>query len=42
MTIEIVNSTECDIDLKKLLEKIDEIKPDTDLYSVLVDEQILV
>ena len=42
MTIEIVNSAEFDIELKNLLDKIDEIKPNTDLYSVLVDEQILV
>lgn len=42
MTIEIINSEEFDIDLKNLLDKIDELRPDTDLYSVLVEEQILV
>ena len=42
MTTETLNSEEFDIDLKKLLDKIDELRPDTDLYSVLVDEQILV
>lgn len=42
MTIEMISAEEFDIDLKKLLERIDEIRPDADLYSVLVDEQVLV
>lgn len=42
MTIKAINSEDFDIELKKLLERIDEIRPDADLYSVLVDEQVLV
>lgn len=42
MVTETINSEVFDIELKNLLEKIDEIKPNVDLYSVLVDEQVLV
>ena len=41
MTIIIENNNEANINLKDLIEKIDSIKPEQDLYSVLVDEQLL-
>ena len=40
MTIIISNNEENSEALKELLNKIDDIKPELDLYSVLVDEQI--
>lgn len=42
MVTETINAEVFDIELKNLLEKIDEIRPNVDLYSVLVDEQVLV
>lgn len=41
MTIIIENNNESNINLKDLIEKIDNIKPELDLYSVLIDEQLL-
>ena len=35
-----LNAEECDIDLKALFEKIDEIEPEVDLYGFIVDEQM--
>lgn len=41
MTIILENNEETSITLKDLIDKIDNIKPELDLYSVLVDEQLL-
>ncbi len=41
MTIILENNEETSIALKDLIDKIDNIKPELDLYSVLVDEQLL-
>ena len=41
MTIIIENNNESNINLKDLIEKIDNIKPELDLYGVLIDEQLL-
>ena len=41
MTTIIANNEETSLSLKDLIEKIDNIKPEQDLYSVLVDEQLL-
>ena len=41
MTTIIAKNEETCIELKELIEKIDNIKPELDLYSVLVDEQLL-
>ena len=41
MTTIISNNDETTLNLKELIEKIDSIKPELDLYSVLVDEQLL-
>ncbi len=37
-----INTTEFDFELKKLLENIESIKADVDLYSAIVDEQLTV
>ena len=41
MTTIISNNEETSQNLKDLIEKIDNIKPELDLYSVLVEEQLL-
>ena len=41
MTIIIENNNEANINLKEIIDKIDNIKPELDLFSVLVDEQLL-
>lgn len=41
MTTIISNNEETTLTLKDLIEKIDNIKPELDLYSVLVEEQLL-
>lgn len=41
MTTIISNNEETTLTLKDLIEKIDNIKPEQDLYSVLVEEQLL-
>ena len=41
MTIILENNEKTSITLKDLIDKIDNIKPELDLYSVLVDEQLL-
>ena len=41
MTILVENNEELNLSLKELIDKIDNIKPELDLYSVLVNEQLL-
>lgn len=42
MTTELLEKTEISEELKELIENIDEIKATVDLYSVLVEKQLLI
>lgn len=40
MSIELLTKTECDLDVKELLENIDSLTADKDIYSTIIDEQL--
>lgn len=42
MSIELLTDNEFNCQIKKLLENMDEIKSEIDIYSILVDEKVLV
>ncbi len=42
MNNNLLETNDFDVELKKLLENIESIKADVDLYSVLVEEKLLV
>lgn len=41
MSIELLTKTECDLDVKELLENIDSLTADKDIYSIIIDEQLV-
>lgn len=42
MNTEILNNTEIDFELKKLIETIDDIKTNIDIFSEIIEKQIKV
>lgn len=42
MSNELLNSQDLDLEIKKLLEDIDNISSNVDLYKIILDEQLLV
>lgn len=41
MSIELLTKTEFDCDVKSLIENIDAIQHNTDIYGIIVDEKVL-
>ena len=41
MSIELLTKTECDLDVKELIENIDSLTADKDLYSIIIEKQLV-
>ena len=41
MSIELLTKKDCDFDVKELLKNIDSLTTDKDIYSIIIDEQLV-
>ena len=41
MSVELLEKNECDVDIKELIKNLDSVKIVKDIYSIIVDKQLV-